>query len=728
VPAPPVLGRWQLHERIGAGRLAHVHRGRALAGGDGAPDADDVAIKLLAPGADLDDPAAEARFRREVAALAAIEHPGVIPLIGHGVDPDLGPYLVTPLIRGRTLRRLIAGGPTEPDLAALAGRELAAALAAIHAAGLVHRDLKPENVMIRDDGTIVVLDLGLAWAPHQTRYTEEGAVAGSVPYMAHEQIEGAAPTPATDVWAFGVILHEWIVGVRPFARGQPGEEVAAILAAARPPLAERDPRVAPPLAALVDACLSRRPADRPRDGAALAARLAALAPGDAAAALRDPEAFVAAEASRQAAALAAEARRLLAAGRPFAAAPLIARAARHRPDDPGILALADQVGQVPARRRRRWHWRVAGAALAAAVALAVALAARRAGGPGAAADAAAPPPLAAADLPEQAAADAATLEAGRWQRSKPILPHPPSRGLTDGTIMGSREDEVATTSDPEVARAYARELFGSSTRGDEGQRVLATALDRFPAHAPLWLLRGQVAVRLGRWDEAEAALTTALGLDPGLAAAWAARARLHRWHGRLRAAFADVEAGLQTAPDDTALLIERVALHAAAGRGAEARPHAARAAELAPTDPEAWIALADTSDDAEALDHLARAVRLHTASGPAWRRLCVIGARLGRPEAEHDCAQARVHWGYHDPEIVLAEAAHLAGAGDLRKARDRVLGTRELERDLRLVQRAAELSEALGDRWLAEDLRRKACALGDAASCPAPGPAGPAAP
>ncbi len=316
VSAPSLaLGRWQLHERIGAGRLAHVHR---ASGADG-----EVAIKLLAPGALLDDAAAEARFRREVAALAAIDHPAVIGLLDHGVDPDVGPYLVMPLIRGRSLRAVMTACPaTEPALAALAARQIAGALAAIHGAGLVHRDLKPENIMIRDDGALVVLDLGLAWAAHQTRYTEEGAVAGSVPYMAPEQIQGDEPSAAADVWALGVIVHEWIAGARPFARRQASEEVAAILAGARQPLGALDPRVPEALATLIDACLAARPADRPVDGRDLAARLATIAPGDADAALRDPAAFAAAEATRQATALTDEARSLLAAGRPFAAAPL----------------------------------------------------------------------------------------------------------------------------------------------------------------------------------------------------------------------------------------------------------------------------------------------------------------------------------------------------------------------------------------------------------------------
>jgi len=95
------IGRWELHERIGAGRLAHVHR---ASGADG-----EVAIKLLAPGAALDDPAAEARVRREIAALATIDHPGVLRLLDHGVDDELGPYLVLPLLDGANLRAAVGG-------------------------------------------------------------------------------------------------------------------------------------------------------------------------------------------------------------------------------------------------------------------------------------------------------------------------------------------------------------------------------------------------------------------------------------------------------------------------------------------------------------------------------------------------------------------------------------------------------------------------------------------
>ena len=702
------IGRWTLHERIGAGRLAHVHR----ATGEGG----EAAVKLLAPGADGDDPAAVARFEREIAALATVRHPAVLPLLDHGVDPELGPFLVTPLVRGRTLRRLVAEGPTEPALAALVAREIAGGLAAIHAAGLVHRDLKPENVMIGDDGTVRVIDLGLAWSAHQTRYTEEGTVAGSVPYMAPEQIEGGEPGPATDVWALGVILHEWITGTRPFARGQPGEEVAAILAALPPRLADLDPRVPPELGALVAECLRRDPAERPPGGAALAARLAAIAPGDAAAALRDPAAFAATEAERQAAALVAEARRLLDAGRPFAAAPLIERALRHRPGDPAIAALVDEVGRAPAPRLR-WPWLVAGAAAIAAASATIAIWVTRPAGGGPPPIDAGPPPLTAAELPEQAPVDPVAMEQALWYRSKPILPLDPRLGATDTFLMGSREAEVTASDDPEVARAYARELFGSSTRGAEAERVLAAALAKFPDHAPLWLLRAEASARLGGWEEADAALDRALALDPALAGAWVERARIHRLHGRLRAAFEAVEAGLAAAPDDPDLLLALVRLYIAAGRGPDARPIAERVTELAPEDDDAWIALADLSSDREAWEHLGRAVRLHPGSAQAWKRLCILGVELQRPEATHDCYQARVKGLYDDPELAIAESRKQELAGDLEGARSELWGSKHADDHLPMVLRLADLNERLGSGYEASRARTRACELGHQASC-----------
>ncbi len=327
-------------------------------------------------------------------------------------------------------------------------------------------------------------------------------------------------------------------------------------------------------------------------------------------------------------------------------------------------------------------------------------------------------PLTAADLPEQAPVDRAALEAYRWERIQPMLPLPPSQGASNAMVMGTREREVGEATDPEVPRAYARQVFGSNTRTAEGQRVLAAALAKFPAHAPLQLLRGQVAMRMGAWDDARVALDQALALDPALAGAWASRARMHRLHGRLRAAFEDVTRGRAVAPDDVELALELVALHVAVGRGADAHAIAARAVELAPTDPQAWVALADTSGPADAYAHLGQAVRLDSSAGGAFKRLCVLGVELGRAEAERDCYQARLHGVLHDPDITLAESLRLERAGDLEGARNALWGHPRADADVRLLRKLAELHDRLGNRHSADEARGRACKAGDAASCP----------
>ena len=274
---------------------------------------------------------------------------------------------------------------------------------AIHHAGLTHRDLKPDNVMLTDDGRVVIIDLGLALAPDWTRQTTEGSIAGSLPYMAPEQIEGDAG-PASDVWALGVTWWELLTARRPFARGRAIEEVAAIAAGTRPAIGEVDRRIGDDAAALLERCLDRDPARRPADGDALAAALAPIAEAGLAgiaapAALirlsRDRAARDAEVAAWVARGCAERARELAAAGDVFAAMRALDRGLAYRPDDaelasalaaimpagaprPGapvrpVPVPADAIAPttpatpVPAsRRRRRWPWLAAGGAVAAA--------------------------------------------------------------------------------------------------------------------------------------------------------------------------------------------------------------------------------------------------------------------------------------------------------------------------------------------------------------------------
>jgi hypothetical protein len=383
------IGGYRLGEVLGAGGLGRVH---ATSG----PAGEALAIKIVAHGL---DPTVRRRVAREVEALRLLDHPNVLRLVDAGAT-EAWSYLVMPRLAGVTLRELAAGGPLTPESAALLVLHAARGVGAIHRAGLTHRDLKPDNVMLTDDGRVVIIDLGLALAPDWTRQTTEGSIAGSLPYMAPEQIEGDA-APASDVWALGVTWWELVTARRPFARGRAIEEVAAIAAGTRPAIGEVDRRIGDDAAALIERCLDRDPARRPADGDTLAAALAPIAEAGlagvaAAAALvrlsRDRVARDAEVAAAIARGCAARARELAAAGDVFAAMRAVDRGLAYRPDDAELAAVlatimpggapsarspapapADPIAPTavatpvsPPRRRRRWPWLAAGGAIAAA--------------------------------------------------------------------------------------------------------------------------------------------------------------------------------------------------------------------------------------------------------------------------------------------------------------------------------------------------------------------------
>lgn len=255
------VGAYRFAERLGEGGVGQVYRAHGPTG--------IVAVKILGPSADFDT-AARARFGREVRALSELAHPNIVPLVDHGFDDELGPYLVMPLLGGSNLRRRVGGQALGPDVGLLLARPVVAALAALHAAGYVHRDLKPENVMLTDAGTLVLIDFGLAFRDGMTKHTDTGAAAGTVGYMAPEQIEGRGVGAAADVFALGVMLYEWITGRRPFARERASEEVSAALAGVYTPVAEVERRTAAATADLVARCLAREASARPTAAALLA--------------------------------------------------------------------------------------------------------------------------------------------------------------------------------------------------------------------------------------------------------------------------------------------------------------------------------------------------------------------------------------------------------------------------------------------------------------------------
>lgn len=252
-----VIGPYRVVRTLGAGGWSTVYEVSD-------PGGRRWALKRL-----RDDLGAEAlaRFQREVASLGRIDHPGVVRLVDAGVD-GAAPYLVTPVLDGATVRTALGDGALVPEAAVALVIAAAQAVAAIHAAGLVHRDLKPENLVLTDDGAVVVIDLGLALGAEHSRHTAEDALTGSVPYMAPEQIEDGEPSPASDVWALGVVLFEAATGALPFVGWDDGR---------CPPLVDAPAHCGPEVSASFDAivqrCLARGPGQRFASMAALATAL-----------------------------------------------------------------------------------------------------------------------------------------------------------------------------------------------------------------------------------------------------------------------------------------------------------------------------------------------------------------------------------------------------------------------------------------------------------------------
>ena len=264
LPSGTRIGSYEIVAAIGAGGMGEVFRARDTKLNR------DVAIKVL-PAAFGDDPERLARFTREAQTLASLNHPNIATIYGieeiassaasadllamtGGALPGDGGVatrgtgasraLVMELVEGEDLSVHIARGPIPIAEALPIARQIAEALEAAHEQGIVHRDLKPANIKVRTDGTVKVLDFGLAKAmdgggatnsalsqsPTMSRHmTEMGMIIGTAAYMSPEQAKGKTVDKRTDIWAFGVVLHEMLTGNRLFAAEDVSETLAAVL-------------------------------------------------------------------------------------------------------------------------------------------------------------------------------------------------------------------------------------------------------------------------------------------------------------------------------------------------------------------------------------------------------------------------------------------------------------------------------------------------------------------
>lgn len=259
--------RYELTELLGRGGMAEVwlaqdsHLGRP------------VAIKFLAPQLSA-DPEFLVRFFSEAQAVARISHPNVVTVLDFGEFED-APYLVMEYVPGGPLTDKV-GEPHEPDWAFEVVADAALAAGAAHEQGIIHRDIKPGNILLGEDGEAKLADFGIASSGLSERLTATGAAIGSPHYISPEQAAGQDATPASDVYALGIVLYELLTGVRPFE----GDNITAIA------IAQVEQEPAPPsthvpeLGAAIDAlvlrCLAKEPPSRFTNGTEMAEALAAF--------------------------------------------------------------------------------------------------------------------------------------------------------------------------------------------------------------------------------------------------------------------------------------------------------------------------------------------------------------------------------------------------------------------------------------------------------------------
>ncbi|MFJ5217905.1 serine/threonine-protein kinase [Streptomyces sp. NPDC088354] len=242
-----------------------------------------VAVKLLRP--DKVAGAADAeelrrRFLRECRVTAQVDHPGLVTVHDAGSDTD-ELYFVMQYVEGADLADHLAEHDPYPwPWAVAVAAQLCAVLSAVHAVPIVHRDLKPRNVMVRPDGSIVVLDLGVASVldSDTTRLTHTGTPIGTPAYMAPEQAMSGAVGPRTDLYALGVLLHELLSGNVPFAGSTALGVLHRHLYEQPVPLRQVRPEVPEPLEALVLRLLAKDPQHRPEDAQETYRQLAPLLP------------------------------------------------------------------------------------------------------------------------------------------------------------------------------------------------------------------------------------------------------------------------------------------------------------------------------------------------------------------------------------------------------------------------------------------------------------------
>lgn len=271
-----LAGRYELQQPIGRGGMGQVWS---------ALDTRlrrQVAVKTVDLDASTDSVAAE-RFRQEAQATAALSHPNIVTIFDSGVDGGTA-FIVMELLSGPSLEELVrTEGALDVDRALDYGAQVAAALGAAHAAGIVHRDIKPSNLMLDARGTLKVVDFGIARLDQErsSQLTATSTVVGSAPYLSPEQATGAVATPQSDLYSLGCVLVTLLTGEPPFAGEHPLSVLHQHLSATPPMPSSRRAEIGPAVDQLVAQLLAKSPADRPASARDVAARIQEIRRGHA---------------------------------------------------------------------------------------------------------------------------------------------------------------------------------------------------------------------------------------------------------------------------------------------------------------------------------------------------------------------------------------------------------------------------------------------------------------
>jgi formylglycine-generating enzyme required for sulfatase activity/dienelactone hydrolase/predicted Ser/Thr protein kinase len=270
------VSHYRLEGEIGRGGMGVVYRAVDTRLGR------TVAIKML-PAEATADADRNRRFVQEARSASALNHPHIVTI--HDIDEDDGTtFIAMELVDGTPLDKLLAKGSLPVATALEYAVQVADALSAAHASGIVHRDIKPANIMITRDGRAKVLDFGLAKLIERppsaetmsVLATHPGLIVGTASYMSPEQAEGRPVTARSDIFSFGAVLYEMLAGRRPFAGATEVGVITAILRDQPPPLRSVRSDIPADVQAIVDRCLAKDPAARYTDAGAIRADLAAV--------------------------------------------------------------------------------------------------------------------------------------------------------------------------------------------------------------------------------------------------------------------------------------------------------------------------------------------------------------------------------------------------------------------------------------------------------------------